>query len=83
MKVFNYEEKQELITCIEKGGQLIKISNYSKELAEILKCGETGDFIVIGSLSEEISIKLFELYCDQTPMGYHLLGLKTCIDNFC
>jgi len=83
MNVFNQTEKEVLISFQQKGGILIQISNYPGEPANILEINADGDFEAIGTLDEEISIKLFELYPDPTPMGYHLLGLKTCIKDFC
>lgn len=82
--IFKTDEVCVLKEYLANGGILIEISNYVGEPAKILKCNTAnGTFEAIGVLDEEISLKLFELYPDPTPMGYHLIGLKIFIDNFC
>ena len=81
--IFNQGEARELRAFVEQGGLLIRIPNNHKHQAQVLKEDGNGCFKTIGVLGEEVSLKLFELYCDPTPMGYHLIGLKECIENFC
>lgn len=83
MNIFNKKEKSKFMDYLKKGGILIEISNYVGEPAKILKVGTSGNFEAIGVLDEETTLKLFELYTEPTPLGYNLLGLKTCIESFC
>ena len=83
MNIFAEHEKDTLKKYLNEGGILIESSNYVGEPAKIMKLGFNGLFETIGVLDENISIKIFEIFCDPNPMGFHLISLKQFIESFC
>ena len=80
VKVFTDKETKELKRALEAGGVVITIWNnncrnavvdepvYQKEIAE---------------LSDDISLKLFELYPDPLPCGFRQVFLSNIIEQYC
>ena len=80
---FSAQEKQELINAFENGGYLLYISNDPSVLTKVIAQGENAVTKQIQELSEGLTLKLFELYNEPVPAGYHCVFLKGIIEIYC
>ena len=80
---FTEEEKQELLFALESGGTLLYVSNDPNILAKVTSQDKNAVIKEGQQLSKEVSLKLFELYNEPIPSGFHCLFLKGIIEQHC
>ena len=80
---FTQHEKQELLAAFESGGTLLYISTDPNLPTKVMLKDQNGGIKEGQQLSKEVSLKLFELYNDPIPSGFHCIFLSGIIEQYC